>query len=155
MATVEMAFVGYIKGMRCYAPIDAENDELLAGAEAVTCEVVLDEDLRTLKQNRSLHKYCTMLAKELNRKGLTFGDVLSDPMEIEFNGTLVKEHMWRATQFSMLNKKSTTNLKPNEVSKVYDMINLYLSTSKGVYVPFPNIQDLMTDRLMEQYNGEQ
>ena len=92
----------------------------------------------TLTQNSSLHKYCELLALELNSRGLDMVKTLKVGVDIPWSKTAVKEHIWRPVQDAQFDKSSTTRLETHEVSAVYDVINRHLSDKFGVYVPFPS-----------------
>ena len=93
-------------------------------------------DNRTTTQNRALHKYFSLLANELNTAGLTISKMIK--VEVEWSPHTVKELLWKPVQMALLNKDSTTKLTKDEVSKVYDTLNLALGQKKGISVPFPS-----------------
>ena len=92
---------------------------------------------RTSKQNRSLHKFCTMLAQVLNEEGLTMTKILKEGVEIEWTKESVKKYLWKPLQDIMFDKESTTELNTDQVSKVYKVLNRHMAL-KGVHVPFPS-----------------
>lgn len=93
---------------------------------------------RTLTQNKSLHKYCALLAEALNEAGLDMQTVLAEGTSIPWSESKVKEDIWRTVQVAALGKESTTKLETHEVSQVYDIVNRHISQTFGVFVPFPN-----------------
>jgi len=50
---------------------------------------------------------------------------------------------WRSIQFTQTGKLSTTALTTDEVDKVYDTFNRFLSESFGIHIPFPSFDALM------------
>ena len=92
---------------------------------------------RSVPQNKALHKYCELLADELNDRGLDMKVVLSHHPEISWTKEAVKEKLWRPIQEAMLNKKSTTKANRDEYPKVYDELNKHLINLHGVSVPWP------------------
>jgi len=56
------------------------------------------EKQRTLKQNKSLHKFCELLADELNAAGLDMKTVLKPSVDIPWSKTSVKEFLCHATE---------------------------------------------------------
>jgi hypothetical protein len=99
------------------------------------------EDGRTPAQNNSLHKYCAMLAAAFNDAGysrIITSEILSHPIEVDWSQVSVKEEVWNPVMFAVTGKSSSRDLKTNEVSKVYDVINRHLSSHKGITVPFPS-----------------
>jgi len=97
---------------------------------------------RSLTQNASLHLFCQMLADALNDAGLDMQKVLSQGTSIPWSAEKVKEDIWRKVQQAALGKKSTVKLERTEVSVIYDIINRHISTSFGIFVPFPCKDDL-------------
>ena len=94
---------------------------------------------RSALQNNALHKYCELLADELNDRGLDMVLVLhrEPEMKISWTKQAVKEKLWRPVQEAMLNKKSTTKANRDEYSKVYDELNRLMIDLHGVSVPWP------------------
>jgi len=105
---------------------------------------VSNMDLRTLAQNKSYHLYFNMLAVELNNAGYSFTKVVSNEnlykMDIDWSGLLIKENLWKPIQNAILNKKSTTKLNKEEVTRIYDNLNRYTSERMGISVPFPTYE---------------
>ena len=95
---------------------------------------------RTISQNSACHLYFSMLADELNKKGLDVKQTLRHDFEIPWSPELVKNLIWRQVQEAMTDKHSTTKLDTDEVSKIYDTINRHLIniTNGEVSVPFPD-----------------
>lgn len=105
---------------------------------------VSNMDLRTLAQNKALHLYLNMLFIELNNAGYSFTKVIRDErlykMDIDWNMELAKENLWKPIQKAVFNKKSTTQLNKDEVTRVYDTLNRYTSDRMGISVPFPTYE---------------
>jgi hypothetical protein len=97
-----------------------------------------DERKRTNQQNGAIHLYCDWVAFELNNAGLVTKRSIPNlgMVEIHWTKDSVKEGIWKPIQKALLNKESTTDLNTEEVSKVYEHMNLYLG-QKGISVPFP------------------
>jgi len=96
------------------------------------------EKQRTLKQNKSLHKFCELLADELNAAGLDMKTVLKPSVDIPWRKESVKEFLWRPIQEAMLQKESTTELNSAEPSDIHAVLMRHLSEKFGVYVSWPN-----------------
>ena len=92
---------------------------------------------RTLTQNRALHKFCSMLAEQLNDAGYDFRTFVKEGYPVPFNESLVKEHLWRPIQKAVTGKESTTKPETHEYSKIYDVLNQKLA-EHGVFVPWPS-----------------
>jgi len=100
--------------------------------------VVKHKKKRTITQNKAMHKYFTLLANAFNDAGYTVEMILRKPLNISWTDNLVKDILWRQVQQAQLEKKSTTELDTNEVSKIYEEINRYTSEEKGIHIPFPS-----------------
>jgi len=94
-------------------------------------------DQRTLRQNRALHKYFSMLADALNDAGLDMKKTLKPEIEIPWTPENVKNHLWRPIQEAYLTKESTTELETPDVQKVYKVLDRYLAEKHGVSIAFP------------------
>jgi len=105
----------------------------------------IKRNTRTLLQNSALHKYCALVAEALNDAGFSVQRVMENikKAEVEWTMLSVKEIIWRNFQIALLEKKSTTELETNEVSKVYRNIDYWLSTKVGIEsIPFPSIENI-------------
>ena len=96
---------------------------------------ISEPDLRTIKQNSAMHKYFALLSAKLNEGGLSIVKTLK--VDIEWTPTSVKDLLWRPIQISVLDKKSTTKLNRDEITKVYDVLNRALGEKLGMSVEFP------------------
>ena len=93
-------------------------------------------DKRTVTQNSSLHKYFELVAIQFNKRNLPITIVLKP--EIMWNKYSVKELIWKVLQKPITGKESTTKLKKDEITKVYDVMNKLLGERFGFNVEFPN-----------------
>jgi hypothetical protein len=96
------------------------------------------EKQRTIQQNKALHKYFELLAKELNDAGLDMRTVLKPEININWTEEMIKEHLWRPVQKLQFGKESTTELTTTEINKVWETLNMFLSEKFGVFVDFPH-----------------
>jgi hypothetical protein len=104
-------------------------------------EVGRETEVRTDTQNRALHKYFDLLAKELNAAGYTVQLVLKEKVDLSWDGNKIKELIWRPAQEAITGKKSTTKLdKVSEITEVWEHLNLHLSEKFGIHVAFPSEQ---------------
>jgi hypothetical protein len=98
---------------------------------------------RTNDQNKALHLYFELLARELNDSGVSIQMLLKHRMEVPWTKDQVKELLWRPAQEKILGKKSTRELeKLMEIDQVYDVVNRFVGEKVGVHVPFPNIENI-------------
>lgn len=94
---------------------------------------------RSLQQNKSCHKYFTELADALNEAGVDqrlFIDHLKG-WEVPITADFIK-HIWKLKQQKMFLTDSTTKMTTDQVSKVYDQINMFVGQEFGVHTPFPS-----------------
>jgi hypothetical protein len=103
----------------------------------------MEEEQRTLQQNKALHLYFTQLAEELNDAGLDMRKTLKPEVDIPWTPENVKNHLWRPIQEAQLGKESTTKLSKKDVDKVYETLNRHLGEKLGVHVPFPSDEELL------------
>lgn len=92
-------------------------------------------DIRTIQQNKALHKYFSLLAEALNNGGYTVATTIK--ASVVWTPLSVKELIWRPLQEAVLKKKSTTELEKAEIDKVYDNVNFYTAEKLGISIPFP------------------
>jgi len=98
------------------------------------------DKIRTLKQNRALHKFFSELADELNDRGMYIGKVIK--IDAQWNGDRVKELIWREVQKKMTGKASTTKLTTKEIDEIFEVLQLAFA-NKGIDLQFPSIETLM------------
>ena len=120
-------------------PYSDEDERKLKKMQDGACYVVeiKNLDMRTLQQNKALHKYFSLVAEALNDRQLTVKTIIK--ADIEWNPISVKSLLWKPIQEAVLQKKSTTELKRKEIEDVYDTINRALGEKFGIHVPFPTI----------------
>ena len=93
---------------------------------------------RTLTQNRAIHKYCSMLAKDLNDAGYDMKKVIKEEVDIPWSEGNAKEFLWRPIQKALGLPDSTTDLATNEVSQVYEVLSKNLAEKFNITTPFPS-----------------
>lgn len=94
---------------------------------------------RSSQQNRALHLFFEMAAKELNSNGISFVYTGLKGIEIETQWTaeLFKEMTWKPLQKAMFGIESTTKLKRNEIDPIFETINKFFA-ERGIQINFPN-----------------
>jgi hypothetical protein len=96
---------------------------------------------RTKKQNNSLHLFCEQIAEAFNDSGyeqkLTFSSKLDAPWTKE-----AVKLVFKKIAKAMYNKTSTTELTTQELSKIGQVLERYLS-EQGLTIPFPNYEELL------------
>ena len=101
---------------------------------------------RSNQQNRSLHKYCRMLADALNDAGWDMKQTLKEDVEIPWTEQSAKEHLWKPIQIAMYGVESTTEPETGQYPEIYRVLDRHLAEKTGVSVPWP-CRDTMTDGL--------
>lgn len=116
---------------------------------------------RTGQQNRAMHLFFEMLAKNLNDAGLDMRKVLKPEISIPWTKQSVKDQLWREIQQAMYSKRSTTDLlKQEEIDRIHEVLMRHLGEKFHVeYIPFPSYTKeyrdsapLKTDK--PQYEGK-
>ena len=85
-----------------------------------------------------MHKYCSEIAESLNDAGYSVTKTLRHDVDIPWNGTLVKELLWRVIQEAMTGKHSTTELNTVDPSEIYEVLNRHLAEKFGISIPWPS-----------------
>ena len=108
-------------------------------AKGKTIDIKICENERTDRQNRSIWLYCTLLSEALNDAGLYLPiNFFNSKYQMSWTKSNVMEVLWRPMQRGLFSISSTTKLKTNQVSQIYEEMNRALSEEHGLFVPFPN-----------------
>lgn len=108
----------------------------------------MEQKQRTKKQNSSLHKYCTDVARELQNSGITVQVFFKD-IQADFTMETVKM-IWRAFAKAKYGKESTTELTTKQINEVYDECNRHLA-NLGIHIPFPSEE--LTEEYLKSYEN--
>lgn len=115
-------------------------------------DVSLVKSLRSLAQNRSLHKWCTLMAQELEEKHIDKREFFKESFFLSWTMDGVKEDVWKPIQKSLTKKDSTTKLaRLEEINLIWENINrIIIEKYKGnVQIPpFPS-----EERMMDEYEN--
>lgn len=100
--------------------------------------------VRTLKQNKALHLYFTLICYNLNEMGheFTYNGLNGNTFELRYTPELVKEFIWRPIQVALFNIKSTTKINTIQINEIIDVITKFFG-DKGVVMEFPSIESLI------------
>ena len=106
---------------------------------------------RSLAQNRAIHLYLSIVARELENQGQTMRDVVKKMPLVEIPPTTksLKEIVWKPIQETSLGRKSTTELKTAEVRQIYEIISMFLAKEFEISLPFPSEEE--TDNYLKSY----
>lgn len=91
---------------------------------------------RTIQQNKSIHKGCSDVANVLIENGISLNKVIKN-LEIRPSMESVKD-IFRSIAESKYGIKSTTELKSNQVTEVWEDLIKAVSESTGIYIEFPS-----------------
>jgi len=140
MARVILVRVGGTDECPMYSPEDADDLKALNGQNTIVCDVKGERSKRTTLQNRSIHKYCGLLAKKFNDGGLDMATVLKEKeVEVSWSMEGVKDVIWRPIQLALFpDKASTTQLETGDVSRVYEQLAKIMVTKFNINQSFPN-----------------
>lgn len=95
----------------------------------------LEENRRTIQQNKSLHKYCTDVAQSLNESGITMA-VFFENIEADFTMETIKE-LFRKFAKVKYGKTSTAKLSTSEMTAIFDEVNRHLAKF-GLHTEWPS-----------------
>lgn len=101
----------------------------------------MTEKKRTDQQRKAIEVYCRMLGECMNLAGYEQRAVfalMKEGFDIPWSQDTVKENMFKPLVKAMLNKDSTADLAPDEVNKVYEVLNRWTGEKLGVTVDFPD-----------------
>ena len=104
---------------------------------------------RTNPQNRSLHRFCSELATELNNAGIGI-DVFMKNIEADHTMESVKS-LWRAFAKVKYGKTSTAELTTSEINAVYDEVNRHVA-QWGIHLSFPSYED--SEKYLKSYENK-
>jgi len=96
---------------------------------------------RTIQQNKSIHKGCQNIADVLVENGISLNKVIKN-LEIRPSMESVKD-IFRSIAESKYGIKSTTELKSNQVTEVWEDLIKAVSESTGIFIPFPSKEEFI------------
>lgn len=108
---------------------------------------------RTIRQNKALHLWLTLLAKRMKEQGLDMKKVLKPSVEITPTMELCKEYLWRPIQIAKYNKESTTELTTTELQGVIQDLDRFFLSKHGIDLPFPSEDNIqLMKNLINEYD---
>ena len=100
---------------------------------------------RSGQQNKALHKYCQMVADEMNAAGYDAQTVISLP--ISLTPEIVKECIFKVIMKALYpDKTSTTELSTTEIQDVYENMNNATGQKFGISMDFPSEESLSEEQ---------
>jgi hypothetical protein len=105
---------------------------------------------RTLRQNKAMHQYFTMVSVHLNDLDIEFNyeGLVKDVITMPYTPELVKDFFWRPIQIALYGIKSTAKINTEQMNGVIEVISKFFA-EKGVHVEFPT-KDLMISEELEK-----
>jgi predicted oxidoreductase len=101
-----------------------------------------EEEKRSALQNRALHKYFELVAKDLRQNGITVKKLLEGGLDIMPTKDIMKE-VWRKIQIAMFDKESTKDLTTREINDILDVLNKHMGENHEIFRAFPSIETLI------------
>jgi hypothetical protein len=98
---------------------------------------------RTLAQNKAMHLWFTLLAKDLNDAGLSIMRTFKATAEIPWTEVTIKELLFKQFMKVMFNKTRTRDLTTKELNEVSETLIRYLGEKHSLETEFPSIESLM------------
>ena len=117
--------------------------DLVAGLPDGNYEIIVQKQVRTCTQNRAMHKYFELVADALNAGGYTKIGVLAFLKKtMPWSKESVKDDIWRNIMIAVGFGDKTRNLKSNEITKVYEYTNQFLTERLEMEsIPFPRKEE--------------
>ena len=104
--------------------VEIRNNKLIGSIPDGIYELKKFSQSRSLSQNSALHKFCQLLAEELEEKHIDKRVFFKEPFFLSWSTMGVKDDIWRPTQQSLFSKESTTELsRSGEIDLIWDNIN--------------------------------
>ena len=147
---VALAKVGMKDGLPIYSPLSGEDERAINNQEILVADMKSGKSKRSGLQNSSIHLYLEWLSKALNDAGWDMTatmNKLSKKSNIPWSMLSIKERLWRPVQLNTFGNDSTAKLDTDQVSTVYEALNLVTSERLGVSVSFP-------DKFMKMYEED-
>jgi allophanate hydrolase subunit 1 len=102
---------------------------------------------RSTAQNRSLHKWLTLLADELNASGQSLGDGKLVKLPVRYTGANLKEHVLKPYLNALWpEKESTTELSTAEIQMLYQDLDHIIAERSGCHVEWPSEESLSEEQ---------
>ena len=100
----------------------------------------LVQERRTSKQNRSLHKWFSLVSEEANEKGLTLNKLFTKPQNMRITPETLKM-LFKEYAKRMYNKDSTTKLTKQEIAILIEVFEQVYAERLDCTIPFPHYEN--------------
>lgn len=103
--------------------------------------MIVENEKRTIPQNKALHLFFRMLAETLNDAGFDQRKVLKESIDIPWTEKAIKDQLWRPVQQATMGEYSTTQLgKHVDIDLVHKTLMRHLGEKFEIdYLPFPSL----------------
>ena len=101
------------------------------------------KQVRTTQQNKSLHKFFTMISEQLNELGQEFcySGITGKELSMPYTPHLVKEFFWKPIQYALFETNTTTKLDTKQMNTIIDVFTNFFA-DKGVVITFPSSEEI-------------
>lgn len=113
--------------------------ERIGSIDVITDIHLPEKKPRSSKQNRSLHKYCDIIANKMNAAGFTQRKLVGsfkEGFELIITSEMIKA-IFREVAKAMYHKESTAQLTTVEIQAVYLAVDERFGTVAGVRAEWP------------------
>lgn len=92
------------------------------------------DNLRSGKQNNSLHAYFQDLADALNDAGILPTHFFKQGYKIIWTKDMIKENIWKPVQTALFEEQKTSKATKSQMIECYDVINVMIGEKWGIHV---------------------
>jgi len=110
----------------------------------IEIELKMLSNSRTSKQNRSLHKFFSLVSEQLNDLGLEFvyDGLKGLELSTRYTPDIVKNFVWRPIQIALYEIESTKKINTEQINRITDVIVKFFA-ERGVVLEFPSIESMI------------
>ena len=106
-------------------------------SDAVYVVEIKNLDMRTVKQNKAIHLWCSQISDVLNKNNLYMTGIFGN--DIMWSMSIVKEQIIKNMIKLLFKIDSTTKLKRKDIDVLVDHIVYIFGEKKGITIPrFPS-----------------
>jgi len=109
----------------------------------------MSEKLRTIHQNKALHKMLSELANTLNEYGINYEQLIISA-DIPWSPEMTKDLIWRPVMKAYCGKKSTTEMTTTDIDKIFEIIVKAVGEKTGAVLQWPSISTLINEQRLKE-----
>ena len=91
----------------------------------------------TSPQNRAIHLWLEMIAKECRSQGITMEMILDKTLDTDVTQNMLKEGVWKKLCMAMFGSESSQKIDPSQVNEVYVVADRFFTNHFNITIPFP------------------